>query len=319
MALTEFAHGITAIDTGFARPQFDASHLIERNGECAFVDTGTTFSVPHLLAALKTKAIDVQQVRYVLLTHVHLDHAGGAGELLRHLPHATAVLHPRGARHMIDPTRLIAGAIGVYGEEVFHRAYGEIVPVVESRVQIVEDGERLELGGDSLEFIHTEGHCRHHYCIVDERSSAIFSGDTLGVSYREFDTTAGAFILPAATPTEYDPDAMRASIDRIDSYALRAAYLTHYSEVSNLPRLCGELNRFLDFFDELGFTHEEQADRYPVMVDKMYRFYLERTAEHGVTLAEPRQRELLQVDAELNVRGIEVWLDRRRKQQRTPH
>jgi len=319
VALTEFAHGITAIDTGFTRPQFDASHLIERNGECAFVDTGTTFSVRHLLDALKAKSIDVEQVRYVLLTHVHLDHAGGAGELLRHLPNATAILHPRGARHMIDPARLIAGSIGVYGEEVFHRAYGEIVPIAEERVLIVGDGEKLALGGDALEFIHTEGHCRHHYCIVDERSSAIFSGDTLGVSYREFDTTAGAFILPAATPTEYDPDAMRASIDRISNYRLRAAYLTHYSEVEDLPRLCGELHRFLDFFDELGFAHEREPDRHLIMVEKMYRFYLERTAEHGVALPERRQRELLGVDAELNVRGIEVWLDRRRKQQQKAH
>ena len=314
MALTEFDHGITAIDTGFTRPQFDASHLIVRNGECAFIDTGTTFSVPNLLDALEVKRIAPEQVRYVLLTHVHLDHAGGAGELLRHLPNATAILHPRGARHMIDPERLIAGAIGVYGEEVFHRSYGEIVPIAEDRVRIVEDEERLDLGGDELLFIHTEGHCRHHYCIIDETSNAIFSGDTLGVSYREFDTDKGAFILPAATPTEYDPDAMRASFDRVAAYDLRAAYLTHYSEVTGLPRLLQQLRRFLDFFDELALSHGEDENRNQVMVEKMYQFYGERVAEHGVVMPEQRIHELLRIDAELNVVGIEVWLDRRKKQ-----
>src|SRR4030095_4351449 len=125
--LLEFPDGITAIDTGVLRARFDASHLLVSGGRAAFVDTGTNDSVPRLLAALAVKGLAPEHVDYVLLTHVHLDHAGGAGSLMRALPKAIAVVHPRGARHMIDPAKLTEGAIAVYGEGEFRRTYGDIV------------------------------------------------------------------------------------------------------------------------------------------------------------------------------------------------
>ena len=313
MALIEFEHGITAIDTGFTRARFDASHLIERGGECAFVDTGTTFSVPRLLNALAIKDIAPSQVRYVLLTHVHLDHAGGAGELLRHLPNATAVIHPRGARHMIDPGRLIKGSIAVYGEAPFNRAYGQIVPIPQERVRIVEDGETLDLGGAPLTFIHTEGHARHHYCIVDEPSRSIFSGDTFGVSYREFDTSNGAFISPAATPTEFDPSAMHASIVRLMTYQPDAFFLTHYSRVTDVVRLARDLRADIDALVALVQACENDPRRAEILHERMISHYGERLHAHGVRLPEARWRDLIAIDVTLNVKGLEVWMDRVKK------
>src|SRR5262249_7769502 len=155
----------------------------------------------------------------VLLTHVHLDHAGGAGLLLQSLPNARAVIHPRGARHLIDPAKLIAGSIEVYGEQKFRELYGDIVPISQERVWIAEDGLRVTLGGSrELELIHTPGHALHHYCIVDRAAQAIFSGDTFGVSYREFDTARGEFIFPTTTPVHFDPVALHGSVDRLMSY-----------------------------------------------------------------------------------------------------
>src|SRR4029079_14190716 len=153
----DFDSGISAIDTGFFRPQFDASHLIVENGRAAFVDVGTNYSVPRLLDTLAQKSIPVDAVDWVLLTHVHLDHAGGAGLLLQALPNARAVLHPRGAPHMTEPEKLIAGSKAVYGEERFNKLYGGLLPIPAERMQITQDGLRLQLGSRELEIIHTPG------------------------------------------------------------------------------------------------------------------------------------------------------------------
>src|SRR5215471_20479487 len=129
-------HGITAIDTEYLYPGHAAAHLIEDSGHAAFVDVGTNSSVPYLLGALDELGIAREAVDYLLLTHVHLDHAGGAGALMRELPNARAVLHPRGAPHMIDPSRLVAGSRAVYGEERFAQFYGELVPIPRERVLV---------------------------------------------------------------------------------------------------------------------------------------------------------------------------------------
>jgi glyoxylase-like metal-dependent hydrolase (beta-lactamase superfamily II) len=310
--LLEFPDDITAIDTGVLRPRFDASHLIVSNGRAAFVDTGTNDSLPRLLAALDAKGLTRDRVDYVLLTHVHLDHAGGAGALKRALPHAVAVVHPRGARHMIDPAKLVAGAIAVYGEAEFRRTYGDVVPIPAERVRTVEDGERIDFHGRALEFIHTPGHALHHYCIVDHAAQAIFSGDTFGVSYPEFDTARGAFIFPTTTPVQFDPDAAHASIDRLMSYAPRAIFLTHYSRVQDLDRLAGDMHDCLDAFVRLADDCEDAEQRTQSMRLRMSEYLNARLDAHGVARDAHMRDTLLEPDIALNVQGLEVWLERRR-------
>ncbi|MBV8909277.1 MAG: MBL fold metallo-hydrolase, partial [Gammaproteobacteria bacterium] len=159
---------MTAVDAEYLYPGHAAAHVIEDCGRAAFVDVGTNASVPYLLAALEELGIERSAVDYLLLTHVHLDHAGGAGLLMRELPHARALLHPRGAPHMIDPAKLIAGVKAVYGDEPFGRLYGELLPIAAERVRMVRDGERIQLGSRTLELIHTPGHAQHHYVVVDQ-------------------------------------------------------------------------------------------------------------------------------------------------------
>src|SRR6185312_12951417 len=127
-------HGIHTIDTGFVRPRFDAAYLIVERGRGAFVDCGTNHAVPRMLAALDDAGLAPAAVDWLILTHVHLDHAGGAGELIARLPNAKLVVHPRGARHMIDPAKLWAGASAVYGESVMESTYGHLRPVPAERV-----------------------------------------------------------------------------------------------------------------------------------------------------------------------------------------
>ena len=178
-----FDHGIYAIDTEFADTRLmDASHLIVDDGEAAFVDVGSNFSIPNLLAALDELGIAREQVRYVCVTHVHLDHAGGAGQIMQDLPRATLIVHPRGARHMIDPSALYEGARQVYGTEMMKQHYGELIPVPAERVLEVSEGDTLPLGKRTLTFLDTPGHALHHYCLYDNKARAVFSGDTFGIS-----------------------------------------------------------------------------------------------------------------------------------------
>lgn len=310
----DFDHGISAIDTGFFRPNFDASHLIVENGRAAFVDVGTNHSVPLLLAELESKRIPVGAVDYVILTHVHLDHAGGAGALMRKLPMARLVVHPRGARHMIDPSQLIAGATAVYGAEEIRRSYGDLVPVDAARIDIANDGHVVNLAGRDLLCIDTPGHARHHICIFDARSRAFFSGDTFGLSYREFDTGRGAFILPTSTPVQFEPEALHASIDRMLGYKPEQMFLTHYSRVTDVSRLARDLHEQIDAMVAIARRHVGDADRHSRITADLADLYISRARAHGCTFDDARIRDLLVMDIELNAQGLEVWLDRPKAQ-----
>jgi len=308
--LTDYADGITAIDVDYVRPRLAASHLVVDGGRAAFVDTGTSRSVPNLLAALTARGLEPGQVDWVLTTHVHLDHAGGAGELMRHLPQARCVVHPRGARHLVDPAKLVAGSIAVYGEARYHELYGDIVPIPENRILVPDDGERIALGGRTLELIHTPGHALHHYCIVDLDTRRVFPGDNFGISYRDFDVDGREFIMPTTTPVHFDPEAMIASIDRLMSYAPVAMYLTHYGEVRDLERLADELKDRVRAFVALARQHAGDEGRTAAMQAGMFRLLCRWLDVHGYGGDLAERHRLLDDDVELNVQGLEVWLDR---------
>ena len=309
-ALEDLGDGITAIDTGHMRPFFDASHLVLEERRAAFVDVGTNHSVPGLLAALEAKGLPPEAVDYVIVTHVHLDHAGGAGEMMRRLPNARLVVHPRGARHMVDPSKLQAGASAVFGEEATRRSYGALVPVDPSRVVEAPDGFVLELGGRPLEFLDTPGHARHHFCVWDEASRSMFTGDTFGLSYRELASERGAFVLPTTTPVQFEPEALLASIDRLVARGPRAMLLTHYSRVVEVERLAGDLVREVGELVALGRGADGRPDRAARLREGVAELQLGWARDHGTPLPDDRVGELLAVDVELNAQGLETWLDR---------
>lgn len=308
--LTDFPDGITAIDTDYVRPRLDASHLLVDHGRAAFVDTGTTLSVPNLLAALDARGIGRDQVDWVLTTHVHLDHAGGAGELMRHLPNARCATHPRGARHLVDPAKLIAGSIAVYGEDRYRELYGDIVPVAEDRMFVPGDGERISVGRRNLELIHTPGHALHHYCVVDLDTRRIFPGDNFGISYRDFDVDGRELIFPTTTPVHFDPVAMRSSIDRLMAYRPVAMYLTHYSQVLQLDRLADDLKRRVDELAQLARSLASEPDRASRLRSEMFALMSAWLDAHGYPGDVAERHRLIDDDVELNAQGLEVWLDR---------
>ena len=303
-------HGIHAIDTAFQRDHFDAAYLVVESGRAAFIDCGTNHSVPHLLATLAATGLAPEDVDWLMLTHVHLDHAGGAGALMQWLPNARLLVHPRGAQHMIDPSRLIAGATAVYGEEEMLRSYGQIMAVPEARVVVAEDGHRVDLNGRELLCLDTPGHARHHYCVWDALSRSWFTGDTFGLSYRELDSDVGPFVIPTSSPVQFEPDALKRSITRLMSYRPEAMYLTHYGRVGDLQRLARELHEQIDAMVAIGRSCEARADRHRCLVAALRALYLERAQAHGCPLDDAGVEKILWMDIELNAQGLASWLDR---------
>jgi len=306
--LTTFADGITAVDTEYVRPQMDAAHIVAAGGRAAVIDTGPNTAVPLILAALEQLRIAPDAVDFLFLTHVHLDHAGGAGALMRALPGAICVVHPRGAPHMIDPGKLIAGTRAVYGDELYAKLYGEILPVARERIAITQDGMRFQLPGRVFECVHTPGHALHHQAIVDHGAASIFTGDTFGISYREFDTARGPWIMPTTTPTQFDPGQLKASIIRLMQFRPRRLYLTHYSEVGDCARLANDMVDAVDEYVRIARTAGPN-DLARMRFD-LRRFAHESLREHGCTMGDADIDAILNKDFELNADGLAAWLKR---------
>lgn len=309
---TRLDEGVIAIDTEYTRAQLDASHLIVEQGRAAFVDTGVNDSVPLLLDALEQHDVGREAVDYVFLTHIHLDHAGGAGLLLAQLPNARCVVHPRGARHMIDPSRLVTGTEEVYGVDKTRELYGEIRPIEAARIVEPADGDHFSLAGREFEAFYTEGHARHHYCLSDPQSRGVFTGDSFGISYREFDTAAGPYIFPTTTPVHFDPQEAHRAVDRIMGYAPEQVYLTHYSRVRDLDRLAVDMHTGIDDFAALAEAHAGAAGRGTRLRNAIFDYFVSQLRDHGFEGDRDTIWSLLGHDIELNAQGLEVWLDRQR-------
>ena len=268
-----------------------------------------TAEVPRLLATLQALGLPRDAVDWVIPSHVHLDHAGGVGSLMQHLPRAQVLVHPRGARHMVDPSALYQGALAVYGQAEMERAYGQLVPVAADRVRESADGLRVVVGGRWLECADTPGHARHHHCLWDERSRGWFTGDTFGLSYREHDSAAGAFVLPTSTPVQFDPQALRQSVARLLARSPRCAYLTHYGRVTDLPRLGALLLSQMDEMVELARSLRDAPQRHGALKAGLSAQCAERLRAHGVADVAAALAGL-DLDLELNAQGLGVWLDR---------
>lgn len=301
---------MSAIDTHYVRAEMDASHLVVEGGRALFVDTGTSHAVPHLLAALEARSIPPEDVDWVLLTHIHLDHAGGAGALLEHLPNARAVVHPRGASHLVDPSRLIAATREVYGDALYERLYGEIRPIPAERLVLAEDGGECRLATRPLRFLHTPGHALHHVAFHDPEASALYTGDTFGISYRDHDVGGRAFILPTTTPTQFDPAQLHASIDRVAGCQPERVFLTHYSEVRDVARLAGDLHRAVDAFVDIVRRRAGDADPTAAIVAELIDWTWTRLDAHGYPGDDATRRAILADDLRLNADGLLAYARR---------
>lgn len=308
----DYENGIVAFDAGYVRPLLAAIHMVVEKERVAFIDTGSRDALPNALAALERLGLTASAVDYVILTHIHLDHAGGAGAMMANFPNARLVVHPRGARHMAEPSKLIAGVTAVYGAEYVGRVYGDIPPIPAERIIEAPDGHLVSLAGRSLLCLDTPGHAKHHICIVDQATSGIFTGDMFGLSYRELDVDGRPFIFPTTTPTQFDPIAMRASVERLLALQPEAVYLTHYSRLLDVSARGAELLRHLDRLVAIGEAEAAAGDdRHGRIKAAMAEYLMTEIRAHGCTLPEARLQEIWETDLELNAQGLVVWLDSR--------
>ena len=308
--LIAYEHGIYAFDSGYVRPLLAAIHLIVENGRAAFVDTGTNDSLPAALAALAGLGLSVASVDYVILTHIHLDHAGGAGAMMRAFPQARLVVHPRGARHMADPSKLIEGASAVYGADEVRRLYGEVLPIDSGRIIEATPELTVDLAGRELLCLDTPGHAKHHICIVDRRSGHVFAGDNFGLSYRELDTDGRQFIFPTTTPIQFDPQALHASLDLIMSYRPEAVYLTHFSQVREVVAKALQLHRQIDAHVDIARREKDSGQ------DKLLRIragltelLLREARLFGCRVPEADLLGIFANDLDLNAQGLTFWIE----------
>ncbi len=242
-------HTRDTIDCEARASGFAAAYLRTAGDECAFIECYTNAAVPILLDALAARGKRPEQVRYVVVTHAHLDHAGGASGLMAACPNATLLAHPRAARHLIDPSKLVASAKQVYGEARFAELYGVIEPIPEARVRIMEDGATFSLGDATLTTLHTAGHAKHHFVVHDPATRTVFTGDTFGLVYPHLQR-AGTFAFASTTPTDFDPAEARKSLARVLALGEPSPCPTHYGEVRDLARIAEQVGRFVDLSEQ---------------------------------------------------------------------
>ncbi|MCG3171812.1 MAG: Hydroxyacylglutathione hydrolase [Pseudomonadales bacterium] len=306
------SHGITCIDTGYYRPGLAACYLVADAGEVAVIETGTVPTLPTLLAALECVSVKPEQVRWIMPTHVHLDHAGGAGALLARCPNATLVVHPQGARHLIDPSRLIAGATAVYGEKGMRKMYGEILASPPERVREALDGSRWQLGRRDLLTRDTPGHANHHYCIWDEASRGWFTGDTFGNGFRELYCRDEPFLIPSTTPVQLDFTALLASIDLLVAAAPRYYYLTHFGRIEASEVHAHSLKSQLREYMRFTIESDPGQDRPQRLAQTLFMYTAGLLRAAGCSLGETELRDLLIMEMSLNAQGALVWLERQK-------
>ncbi|MDY0395228.1 MBL fold metallo-hydrolase [Virgibacillus halophilus] len=250
--------------------------------ELTLVETGPSPSVKHVKAGLSELGFSLEKVKYIIVTHVHLDHAGGAGLLLRDCPNAVVVVHPRGERHLADPKKLAAGARGVYGDS-FEELFEPIVAIPKERLLVKTEGDTLQIGTDTiLQFLDTPGHAKHHFSIYDPVSNGIFTGDTVGIRYEKLIHSGVDFYLPTTSPNHFDPKAMKHSIDRVKRMNVDRIYFGHFGMTEDVSLALDQVERWLNLFVAEGEKVFAQGKGYDELANRMLQEVQHHLRDQGI-------------------------------------
>jgi glyoxylase-like metal-dependent hydrolase (beta-lactamase superfamily II) len=287
-------------------PNFTAAYLRIAGDECAFIETNTSHAVPKLLAALASRGRRVEDVRWIVVTHAHLDHAGGAGVLLAKCPNATLLAHPRAARHLVDPSKLVASAKSVYGEERFAELYGSIEAIPRERVRALDDGATFALGGATLRVIHTAGHAKHHFVVHDPAIESVYTGDSFGLVYPALQKR-GRFAIASTSPTDFDPAEARKSLAAITALGAKAACLTHFDAITDIAEVGSQVGAWIDrseaLRDEAARTDDTLDAMTARLAEKLRAAIDAEQSKRGLAFGDAEWKQL-ELDIELNAQGI---------------
>jgi glyoxylase-like metal-dependent hydrolase (beta-lactamase superfamily II) len=302
----EIAPGLTAIDTFYGgRERFTAAYLLAAR-EPAIVETGPTTSHAHVVAGLERLGIGPDDLAHVVVTHIHLDHAGGVGAMCERYPRATVWVHERGARHLADPSRLVASATTIYGPAQMGTLFGPVEPVPAQRIRSLADGDVVELGGRSLTAASTPGHAKHQVALVDSDTGAVFTGDALGIHPPDL-----RVLRPATPPPDYDLEQAIDSIERIRALAGELLLFSHFGPVREVDRICDlAIERFRGWTETVRAAMErtDDLDEIVAALEAESRRDVETGAEAPIDLD---QFEILS-SVRMNAMGIvRYWQQRR--------
>jgi glyoxylase-like metal-dependent hydrolase (beta-lactamase superfamily II) len=273
------------------------------------VEMGASVSVSRVLEALKELHITPEEITYVIVTHIHLDHAGGAGLLLEKLPNAKLIVHPRGARHMIDPAKLIAGAKQVYGE-AFDELFSPILPVPEEKIMIAEDGMELTIDeGRTLTFYDSPGHAYHHYAVYDPVSKGIFTGDSAGMSAPPLQEAYGFdFYVPSSSPVQFDPEAMVATLRRFAELDVEQLFITHYGRHGNAKRIIAENIERAQSFARITEEAYRENPTWEHIAEKLREYFHQELTRLGVREGDPLLH-WFEFDIEIDSKGLFHYIE----------
>ncbi|WP_019122346.1 MBL fold metallo-hydrolase [Brevibacillus massiliensis] len=283
-----------------------------REPELTIVETSASPSVPYILTGLRNLGLRPEAIRYIIVTHIHLDHAGGVGLLLQECPDAQVIVHPKGARHLANPERLIQGAKAVYKEK-FDRLFNPILPVAEDRIVVKADRETLTIGPNrTLEFFDTPGHANHHFSIYDPKSSGMFTGDTFGIRYHQVEDAGVTFYLPSTSPNQFIPEAMERSIELIKGLQVGRIYFGHYGMTTDVDDAYRQIKHWLPVFVETAKQLAAQGKG----EDEIASVLLSRVRDHLTSRNVPQDHQVyqvLQIDLEVCAMGLVDYLSKQVK------
>jgi glyoxylase-like metal-dependent hydrolase (beta-lactamase superfamily II) len=303
--ITPLGHEVFQIDTRMAGYDgITAGYLIRSERPC-LVETGTAPSAPVVRDALARLGIGADDLATVVVTHIHLDHAGGAGDIAAMFPAAQIVVHQRGARHLADPSRLMAGARQVYGDAL-DRLFGVLAPVPADRIVALDDTGAIDLGGGRrLDSHYSPGHAKHHVGLIDSDSGDLYTGDAAGVYIPET-----ADLRPATPPPDFDLETALGSLRKFAALEPTRLLFSHYGPVSEVAEM---LHRSAEEI-QVWVEQTRQARAAGLDLDHAVAMLLDRTNARYAALrpgADPglaTRFERLSGTA-LNIAGIMRWLD----------
>lgn len=308
---------VTTIDCHYVRPQVAAAYLLHCGSKACIIDNNTNHAVPAILAALASAGYEREQVEFIIITHAHLDHAGGSGLLMQQCPKARLVAHPRAAPHMIDPARLVKSAQAVYGEEKFRQLYGEIVPVPAERTLTPADGETLSVGDTELTFLYTRGHANHHFVIFDKKTESVFTGDSFGIAYPMLQKGKYPFLFPSTSPTDFDAQEARLSYDKILACGAKQAYPTHFGIWRDIPAGHKMLYEYINYSEKIFNALLAQQDNTPEIDYQFaygeYKKFFEKELQLRHLSLSADDEQMLALDIDLNAQGVAFAAQRMRK------
>ncbi|WP_200411604.1 MBL fold metallo-hydrolase [Virgibacillus salexigens] len=307
--LDERIHLIDGFDLGV--PNRTGTYVINEQ-ELTLVETGPSPSVKHVKSGLEKLGFRLDQVKYIIVTHIHLDHAGGAGVLIKECPYASVVVHPRGERHLIDPKKLAAGARAVYGDS-FSDLFDPIMPITKDRLVVKADGDTLKIGADCiLEFLDTPGHAKHHFSIYDPVSNGIFTGDTVGIKYHQLVEQGVPFYLPSTSPNQFNPAAMQKAIDSIRTLNVDRIYYGHFGVSDSPEAALDQVEGWLDLFVATGEQAYASGQSYYELAEQLLSRIKVNLRSRGIA-DDHEVYSLINLDMQVSALGIFDYFQKQRQ------